>query len=58
MVKLSTKTANCDNGYMIEANGGEISKVTEVARVNGTTISVSNLFITLLQGQNFLKNQE
>ncbi len=55
MVKLSTKTANCDNGYMIEANGGEISKVTEVARVNGTTISVSNLFYNTPARAKFLK---
>ena len=55
MVKLSTKTAESESGFMIEANGGEISKVKEVARVNGTTLVVSNLFYNTPARAKFLK---
>ena len=55
MVKLSTRTENSESGYMIEANGGEISKISEVARTNGTTITVSNLFYNTPVRAKFLK---
>ena len=44
MVSLSTKTKTAETGYRIEANGGEISKVVEVARLDGTTLTTQNLF--------------
>ena len=40
MVTLSTKTKDAESGHKIEANGGEISKVSEVARLDGTGITV------------------
>ena len=36
MVRLSTKTEDADAGYMIEANGGELSKVSEIAFSKGS----------------------
>ena len=53
MVKLSTKTPNSESGYMIEASAGDISKVSEIAKSNGTTIRVSNLFSTRQHAQSF-----
>ena len=58
MVKLSTRTENSESGYMIEANGGEISKISEVARTNGTTITVSNLFYNTPVRAKFLKKSK
>lgn len=55
MVKLSTKTENSETGYLIEASGGEIGKVQEVARVKGTTISCANLFYNTPARAKFLK---
>ncbi|MDE6583549.1 MAG: DNA mismatch repair endonuclease MutL [Clostridia bacterium] len=55
MVTLSTKTASSESGYKIEANGGDISKVSEVARLDGTTIVVQNLFYNTPARAKFLK---
>ena len=55
MVSLSTKTKESDTGYQIEANGGEISKVKEVARLDGTILVVQNLFYNTPARAKFLK---
>ncbi|MGN1201076.1 MAG: DNA mismatch repair endonuclease MutL [Candidatus Caccovivens sp.] len=55
MITLSTKKADCETGYSIEANGGEISKVTEVARLDGTTVVMKNLFYNTPVRAKFLK---
>ena len=55
MVTLSTKTENAESGYMIEANGGEISKVSEIAFTKGTSIAVRNLFYNTPARAKFLK---
>lgn len=55
MVSLSTKTHESETGYRIEANGGKISKVVEVARLDGTTLVVQNLFYNTPARAKFLK---
>ena len=55
MVRLSTKTESADSGYMIEANGGDISKVSEIAFSKGTCLSVRNLFYNTPARAKFLK---
>ena len=55
MVTLSTKTQDADVGYQINADGGEISKITEIARLDGTTLVVSNLFFNTPARAKFLK---
>ena len=55
MVSLSTKTKTAETGYRIEANGGEISKVVEVARLDGTTLTTQNLFYNTPARAKFLK---
>lgn len=55
MVTLSTKTENAESGYLIEANGGEISKVSEIAFTKGTSIAVRNLFYNTPARAKFLK---
>ena len=55
MVRLSTKTAEDESGYMIEANGGEISKVSEIAFSKGTSVQVRNLFYNTPVRAKFLK---
>lgn len=54
-VELSTKTAKQEIGYKICANGGEISAVSEIARLDGTTICVQNLFYNTPVRAKFLK---
>lgn len=55
MVCLSTKTKDSETGFQINANGGEISKISEVARLDGTTLTVSNLFYNTPARAKFLK---
>ncbi len=55
MINLTTKTKNNDTGYKIEADGGEISKITEVARLDGTTLTMQNLFFNTPARAKFLK---
>lgn len=55
MVTLTTKTANAESGFKVEANGGEISKISEIARLDGTTIVVQNLFYNTPVRAKFLK---
>lgn len=55
MVSLTTKTKNSETGFKIEADGGEISKITEVARLDGTTLLMKNLFYNTPARAKFLK---
>lgn len=54
-VYLTTKQKNDEIGFKISADGGEISKVEEVARLSGTTIVVQNLFYNTPVRAKFLK---
>ena len=54
-VSLSTKTKNAETGFKIDATGGEISKVSEVARLDGTTLVVEDLFFNTPVRAKFLK---
>jgi len=55
MLSLTTKSKNSDMGFKIDASGGRISDVTEVARLNGTTLSMNNLFFNTPVRAKFLK---
>ncbi len=55
MVSLTTKTKDSETGFKIEADGGEISKITEVARLDGTTLLMKNLFYNTPARAKFLK---
>lgn len=55
MISLTTKTKNSETGYKIDADGGEISKITEVARLDGTTLTMQNLFFNTPARAKFLK---
>lgn len=55
MVSLTTKTRGSETGYKIEANGGDISKVEEVARLDGTTLVSQNLFFNTPARAKFLR---
>lgn len=55
MVSLSTKTKESETGYKIDADGGEISKVGEVARLDGTTLTAQNLFFNTPARAKFLR---
>jgi len=54
-VKMSSKTEESAIGYSLSVNGGEFSKVNEIARTNGTTISCSNLFYNTPVRAKFLR---
>lgn len=55
MVELSTKTKGGEIGYRIQADGGDISKISEVARLDGTTLVVQNLFYNTPARAKFLR---
>ena len=55
MVTLTTKTKGAETGYKIEANGGEISTVSQVARLDGTTLVTKNLFYNTPARAKFLR---
>ena len=57
-VSLSTKTKNVETGYKIEADGGEISAISEVARTNGTTLVAKNLFFNTPARAKFLRKSK
>lgn len=52
---LTTKTRDSENGYKIDATGGNISKISEIARLDGTTLCVENLFFNTPVRAKFLK---
>jgi len=55
MVRLSSKTKESQTGYSIRVDGGEFSPISEIARADGTTISVSNLFFNTPVRAKFLR---
>ena len=55
MVTLTTKTKDSEMAYQIKAQGGEISKICEIARVDGTTLLVENLFYNTPARAKFLR---
>ena len=57
-VSLSTKTKDAETGYKIEADGGDISAISEVARVNGTTLVAKNLFFNTPARAKFLRKSK
>lgn len=54
-VYLSSKTANSEVGYSINVDGGDFGNVVEVARQNGTTLIVSDLFYNTPVRAKFLR---
>ncbi len=58
LVSLSTKTKDSQTGFIITADGGNISKVSEVARVDGTTITTQNLFFNTPARAKFLRKSK
>ncbi len=54
-VKLSSKVRGAESGYSISVNGGAFDDVKEVARIEGTTISCSNLFFNTPVRAKFLR---
>ncbi len=54
-VSLTTKQKESESGFKISADGGNISKVEEVARLDGTTLCVQNLFFNTPARAKFLK---
>ncbi len=54
-VSLSTKSKEQESGFKIEANGGEISKISEIARLDGTAITMQNLFYNTPVRAKFLR---
>lgn len=55
MITLSTKTKDAETGYKISADGGDISKIEEVARLDGTTLTMQNLFYNTPARAKFLR---
>ena len=58
MVTLQSKTKDCEFGGKIEVEGGKINKPVECACVDGTTISVKNLFFNVPARAKFLKTNK
>ncbi len=54
-VSISTKTRNSETGFYIEAQGGEISKIKEIASLDGTTVTTENLFFNTPARAKFLR---
>ncbi len=54
-VSLTTKQKGSESGFKISADGGEISRVEEIARLDGTTLCVQNLFFNTPVRAKFLK---
>lgn len=54
-VEMKTKTKDEDVGSIVRIHGGKISEVTKEASLQGTTISVKNLFYNVPARRNFLK---
>ncbi len=55
MISLTSKVSNCDEGYMIKVEGGELGEITPVGTINGTTIIVENLFYNVPARAKFLR---
>ena len=58
MVTLQSKTKDCEFGGKIEVEGGKINKPVECACVDGTSISVKNLFFNVPARAKFLKSNK
>ena len=52
---LSSKTKDDEVGHAIEVNGGQIGNVKEIARTDGTTIEVRDLFYNTPARAKFLR---
>ena len=55
---LSSKTRDDEVGHSIEVNGGQIGEVKEIARVDGTTIEVRDLFYNTPARAKFLRKSK
>lgn len=55
---LSSKTKNDEVGHAIEVNGGLIGEVKEIARTDGTTIEVRDLFFNTPARAKFLRKSK
>jgi DNA mismatch repair protein MutL len=56
-VVISTRTADAETGWRIEASGAEESRVSPVAHPRGTTVDVSDLFYNTPARRKFLKTE-
>lgn len=55
---LSSKTKDDEIGHSIEVNGGQIGEVKEIARTDGTTIEVRDLFYNTPARAKFLRKSK
>ncbi len=56
-IEMKTKTKDEEVGTLVRMHGGKISEVTKEASLQGTTISVKNLFYNVPARRNFLKTE-